>query len=87
MHRTGQVSHWQLQASEQQAEEASCRAQAATATAADLQQHVTWQEARIKELQSQVSLCSAAPVLVAAPAINPTSAWLALRLDSSSHVP
>lgn len=45
-----------LQASEERASEAEARAEQATSAAADLQQHATWQEARIAELQGQVSL-------------------------------
>ena len=43
-----------MQAAMQRGKEAEARAHAASSTAADLQQHVTWQEGRIKELESQV---------------------------------
>ena len=47
-----------LQEARQQADQVQASAQQAAATAADLQQHVTWQEARISELKSQVPRCT-----------------------------
>ena len=49
------ASSLHVQACKERAEAAEARAHAAMATAADLQQHVTWQETRIKDLESQVS--------------------------------